>query len=292
MNTSVIKIFIIENQWAEFKAIADYCTEKMRWQVLMGSMDSPLLYKKGDNIMPAIFSALADKIRIYVNAKYPSTYSEEAFKTIRDVARQADLIIMDHLLGGAYRCDTGINIARRLAGLKDHDSQSGRTISHEEEVIEYHRVKPVLFLSKTEANAEKRLKDYEDYKLDITKKFNVSDIDAHTLWIHKGFYGDEIILSDPYMKQEVINNAEKLLNQNLVARKQRLVNKWEKLLYAPCIEMFPNADAQQAKDKLARFKESEFFEHLSTLEECLLDCDASAGADVVFYALRKAIALI
>ena len=188
------KILVIENQWSEFEKIAECLTDvsykdkrNYTYDVLMSSADNDT-FNSNINKMHEKFTSFADKIRIWVNTGYnepnDETYREKAFEEIEKMAGKADLIIMDHILGGAFGCKTGIDIATELAK---------KNILND---------KPVLFLSKTDA-VKTRVEAYDEYK----KKY------PNTEWIHKGFFGDEILKPDYIQEQVVKKGVEKLLKK-------------------------------------------------------------------------------
>lgn len=226
--SDIKKILIIENQWAEFQKVATCLTDKCemykrdrryKYNVLMSSIDGDIFKEEDLSSMKKKFISLADKIRIWVNPKYniitnDSGYRDEAFKEIKDIASKADLILMDHILGGAFGCLTGIDIATDLANEKNSD------------------LKPVIFLSKTETTDKSKNEDYDKYKEIVIKKINdqttsnvekTNILDSHTKWVFKGFFGDEILKED-YIQQEVVNKSiEKLIGKSTIEKHTELL---------------------------------------------------------------------
>jgi len=210
-----IKILIIENQWIEFRKLCDVLTgnnmSKYKFSVLLGidAENNPVFYDNKNNKekVEKDFISLVTQIRIWVNENngYNEDYRKKAFKTILKLAQISDIIIMDHILGGSYSCLTGIDIANYLL----------------EEDIK----KTVLFLSKTEEHDKNILDRYEGnymidgieqkgYKQKFMQKFQIqkNDINNYTKWIHKGYFGDEI-LKPEYIKKYVIKAIEDLLER-------------------------------------------------------------------------------
>ncbi len=133
------------------------------------------------------FIRFIDNVRVWVNSEYFAGYRNNALKYIKDFINEnnIELIIMDHILGGAYHCLTGVDLAEEINRDKNIDD-----------------CMPVLFLSKTEQNEKHRMTKYENYK----KKYPE---DICTKWIHKGYFGDEI-LSEEYFEKMIIPEIHKL----------------------------------------------------------------------------------
>lgn len=168
------KILIIENQQSQFDGIveclSDYC----------------FFPEKSEYI------AFIDHVRVWVNELYEADYREKAITVIIDTinTKETELILMDHILGGAHHCLTGIDLAKEINQRRRKESKT---------------VIPIAFLSKTEHNDEKRVSAYDEYE----KQFNTSE------WIHKGYFGDEILKKD-YFNSRVIPQIETLLGKSLL----------------------------------------------------------------------------
>jgi hypothetical protein len=223
------KILLIENQWVEFKQIAKVLVDrtsetdnsKYIYKVLLintndqndqNDQDMDLFYKEEDQDVEKQYTLFADNIRIWVNTEYNLTdnksYREKAFNTLRTMAIKADLIIMDYILGGSYRCKKGTDLAKELV-----------------ESIPIDKMKPVLFLSKTEHIEKNRLDEYEKYVTFIKDKYRASQekiteeelkrkVNEHTMWVHKGYFGDEILNPDFIRKYLIKGGIEELLQKN------------------------------------------------------------------------------
>lgn len=167
------KIIVIENQQFQFDRI--------------------IKNLNGYNIFPTDdeFILFIDHIRVWINKQYNSDYRDKAWKYIENCicSKKIELIVMDHILGGAHHCQTGIDLAVEL---------NSKRIENDKSII------PVLFLSKTEDNEESRFKKYEKYE---------GEFPGTSLWVHKGFFGDEILNSD-YIEKRVIPPIEKLLGNS------------------------------------------------------------------------------
>jgi CheY-like chemotaxis protein len=173
------RILILENQWIEFK--------KIKEGLKSNSDEFDVVLPEAEVDDSRNFKILASWIRIWVDNKYPETdYRDIALGNIASLAKKADLIIMDHILGGSYSCLTGIDLAKKLPSLLGESP-----------------VPPILFLSKTEHNDRKRCDEYDEYLLEPRL--------PPTDWIHKGHFGDEILQSD-YVKKYVVIGIEKLLS--------------------------------------------------------------------------------
>ncbi|GHU89002.1 hypothetical protein FACS1894155_05030 [Bacteroidia bacterium] len=187
------KVLIIENQWSEFEKICETLSSNCYNVLLDENVSWSSLSKDADK--EGKFISLATRIRIWVDKDhgYVQTYRDMAFELIHKLAEQANIIIIDHILGGSYSCLTGIDLAKELV-----------------EKISFQEMPPVLFVSKTEHTEKKRLDAYDEYMKFIVKQ-NI-DVNAHTKWVHKGYFGDEI-LQPEYIKKYVIEEGiEELLN--------------------------------------------------------------------------------
>jgi len=213
------KILIIENQWIEFQKICETLLDNNgKYDVLLDKND---VYWSTieDSEKEIKFISLVTKIRIWVDDGHSEKYRGKAFETIRTLAEEADIVIMDHILGGSCSCLTGIDLAEELV-----------------EKIGIENMPCVLFLSKTESNEKNLLDRYEGnyiidgkekcgYKNFIKEKYLLQEnglideqlkdkVNAHTKWIHKGYFGDEILQTE-YIKKYVIEDGiERLLNKS------------------------------------------------------------------------------
>jgi hypothetical protein len=224
------KILVIENQWIEFNDICKTLTEgsdKYHYQILLGKKDNKFvvwsktndvneIHSSSDENKESDYISLATKIRIWVNKDYEESYRKEAFQTILELAKRAELIIMDHILGGSYTCYTGIDLAEELVF-----------------EIGIDKIPPVLFLSKTESNEKKLLDRYDRYYIEDGKerkgyknfiKGKLKELDvsltddelknkvkAHTMWVHKGYFGDEILQPEYIRKYVIEEGVEQLM---------------------------------------------------------------------------------
>ena len=139
---------------------------------------------------PEKYIELIDHVRVWVNDGYDrNSYREKSLEYIYATLEQQDfdLILMDHILGGAYHCLTGIDLAYTLN--KKRKDNNKKSI-------------PVVFLSKTENNLESRLKEYDRYDTDFP---NTSE------WIHKGYFGDEL-LNKTYFDERVIKGINRVIS--------------------------------------------------------------------------------
>lgn len=168
------KILVIENQNFQYKEIIGY----------LKSNNFQYYPDIKDNYVEFI-----DHVRVWVNKEYEhNDYRKRSFSYIYDVMQKGfDLILMDHILGGAYHCLTGIDFARAL------------NLKRKEENKKYI---PVVFLSKTESNEENRLKQYDEYKADFPDT---------SVWVHKGYFGDEI-LNETYFNECVVKEINRLIS--------------------------------------------------------------------------------
>lgn len=134
-----------------------------------------------------------DNVRVWVNEGYNPEYRAAALNylnTFINENQQLELILMDHKLGGAHKCKTGIDLAMELNRPRK----------------ETNCVLPVIFISKTEHTDENRIERFDAYQ---SKYPNTSN------WVHKGYFGDEI-LQPEFLEKNVIPEIEKLLGESLV----------------------------------------------------------------------------
>lgn len=165
------KILLVENQWFQFEEIAKLkCLKSYE-----------IIPSKDDYI------TLIDNVRVWVNTEYNKEYRDVAIKFVKDFISNSniELIIMDHILGGAFHCLTGVDLAVEINSNINID-----------------KCMPILFLSKTEQSEKNRMTKYENYK-------KIYSEDIYTKWIHKGYFGDEI-LSEEYFEKMVIPEIHKL----------------------------------------------------------------------------------
>jgi len=203
------KILLVENQKFQFDKVVDFdCLECFD------------LFPNKNNYIVFI-----DNVRVWVNREYLSDYRNKALSYIKDfiINNNIEFIIMDHILGGAYHSLTGIDLAEEINCDKNMDN-----------------CMPVLFLSKTEQSEKKRMKKYENYK----KKFQE---DKCTKWIHKGYFGDEI-LNEDYFEKIVIPEIHKLF---AVSEENKFWIKFDlvKFLYYP-------ENQEEKKSELFRIRDN------------------------------------
>jgi len=260
------KIIIFENQKIEFLTIRD---------TLKDSYD---IIPEENN-----FIEFVNYIRIWVNEEYAIAYRELALDGIMKFIQKDNgdinpqLIIMDHILGGSYSCLTGINLAEKLvAKIIGIDSLLDEKIEEmtSAQIKFVSNVPLILFLSKTEYTNEGRLAEYEEYKKKIAKIYikqgkKMKDcetalsqkIDAHTMWTHKGYFGDEI-LQPEYIKKYVIENGiEKLLNKSA---HEIFCENLDFIIYTYQVQ---ESMAPQQKLYLKKFEEIKKAEMASTQEQ-------------------------
>jgi hypothetical protein len=140
------------------------------------------------------YVSFIDNVRVWVNEEYKDDYRENALNYVTQVINNKDLnielILMDHKLGGAHKCKTGIDLAAIL-------NEPRKTTNS---------ILPIIFISKTEHTDKKRISEFDDYQ---SKYPNTST------WVHKGYFGDEI-LEPEFLKKNVISEIDKLLGQSSV----------------------------------------------------------------------------
>jgi len=215
MPTLKRKILVIENQEFHFDSI-------------IGNLKDYCVYPEKSNYINFI-----DHIRVWVNEEYSEKYRYSAIeyilKILNNKENEIELILMDHILGGAHHCLTGIDLAKEINLTRLKEGKS---------------VLPIAFLSKTEHNYEKLVTSYEDYK----KRFNFSE------WIHKGYFGDEL-LKEEYFKSYVIPIIDKLLGDTEEERFYSAFDLVLNLNYAP--------NQEPIKTKLTSIRNEEIYQNMT-----------------------------
>lgn len=185
-----INILVVENQSTQFYKIKDN------------------LCNKGYNVFPkesdtdCNVTEFVNYVKVWVNEEYPDAYKKEAFEKICNQIEknQIDLILMDHILGGGCKCKTGIALAR--------------AINSKWKGVEF----PVLFMSRTEESEKRRLMDYNRY---------VADFPQLSQWLHKGFFGDDI-LNEDYFSNVVIDAIDALCPKGQRERCRNFLVQWSR----------------------------------------------------------------
>jgi hypothetical protein len=247
------KILILENQWVEFndlcKEISKYSQRNCSFEVVI---DTSYSYDQDDNTNNKLaYNLLVTKVRIWIDKNRDSkndgkeVYRNGILKQISELVgdNQAELIVMDHILGGSYSCLTGIDLAEamvaRILGITNLEDDTIQNISDTGKIS---KIPPILFLSKTEHTDKKRLDRYEEYQEKMGKMYLKADeklkedrdalnrkIEAHTKWVHKGYFGDEI-LQPEYIKKYVIERGIKeLLKKGILEHLEVVITKEERL---------------------------------------------------------------
>lgn len=171
-------ILVIENQQCEFDCISSFLKHEF-------------------NLYPSSvtdFVSFINHVHVALNTNYEPEYRRLALKKINDIAdgigdpfgnqRPVDLILMDHILGGAHYCHTGIDLANYL------------NINRQLNPI------PVVFLSRTPQDHKTKLEG----NCTDNKSFNLSDSSLDKMgyekdynrkypnssrWVHKGYFGED-----------------------------------------------------------------------------------------------------
>lgn len=172
-------ILVIENQQCEFECIADFL-------------------KKDYNVYPATddFLKFINNVHVALNKQYHKAYRGLALGYIKSIVigkgkpfgneRPVDLILMDHILGGAHYCHTGIDLANYL-----NSDRKNNPI-------------PVVFLSRTSQDDKKKLEGslFDEGSFDLAgnslhrmgyeKHYSVQYPNS-SRWVHKGYFGEETL---------------------------------------------------------------------------------------------------
>ena len=208
------KVLVIENQENQFNRIYE------------GLGDFCVYPEKKD------FVGFIDHVRVWVTKGYEKKYQELAIQHIMHCISDhgTEIILMDHILGGAHDCLDGISLATEInARLK----KAGRDVL------------PVVFLSKTEHTMLKKFIDYTTYEVSNKNK---------TEWVPKGFFGEETLDPD-HFKDYVI----KAINNCLPMTEEQQF--WDDLGLVLDLEYAPNQDHIRAN--LLEIKEQDRYNSLS-----------------------------
>lgn len=187
------KILLIENQFQQFEKIHN------------------MLNSFSYETVPSLenFHYFMERVHVILHPGYDREYKEKAEKLLfEDIENFCPrMIIMDHMLGGAHNCCTGIRLATQI---------------NEERRRKNRPVLPVLFLSRTPHEDEKRMLEYKVYE----EKYPMSK------WMPKGFLGTDI-LDDTYFEQYIlkegiepfVNDREKQLFLFFEEQAEKLANE-------------------------------------------------------------------
>lgn len=179
------KLLIIENQITQFDTISELLNEKYQ------------PFPSNDDYLKFI-----DNVRVWINKQYEKVYRKKALDYLLEFINTEEirLIVMDYKLGGANYCLVGTDLAEKIN--KKRTKNNKRTI-------------PVIFLSKTEHTDRIRVKNFDAYK----KKF------PNTMWIHKGYFGEEI-LAMGYFQKYVLVEIEKMLPLDITTNTIGILNEF------------------------------------------------------------------
>jgi CheY-like chemotaxis protein len=181
------KIMVIENQITQFETISEYLN--INYQAVPLSAD---------------YLTLIDNVRVWINEQYSPDYRKSAINYINEFidSEEICLILMDYKLGGAHSCLKGTDLAKKINKKRKKNNIS---------------TLPVIFLSKSEHTDKIRVKDFDAYK----KKF------SNTLWVHKGYFGEEI-LEKTYFKKYVLDEIDKMLPMDISATAIEILDEFIK----------------------------------------------------------------
>jgi hypothetical protein len=196
MSDNKRKILIIENQEFQYSELLHHLEK-------LDCLKKYDFYPTKDD-----YVCFIDNVRVWVNKEYKPNYITDALNYLNKfiVDKKIELILVDHILGGAHHCFTGIRLAEAL--------NETRTTSN--------TVLPVIFISKTEHTDKTRITDFESYK---SKYPNTSK------WVHKGYFGD-VILEPEFLKKNVVPEIEKLLKKSLATRIIEKLNEKKPIIIA------------------------------------------------------------
>src|SRR5690554_5855636 len=126
-------ILIIENQFWQFEKMWEFLSSSENYRPL------PRSTSQSD------FIKFIDHVRVWVNEVYSDDYRERAINFILKEIKNnnIELILMDHILGGANHCLTGIDLAFEINNKRK---------------IEEKNIIPIVFLSITSYEDRKREK--------------------------------------------------------------------------------------------------------------------------------------
>jgi len=216
-------ILIIENQYTQFCEIHNN----------LGTEYDIFPNSKQDDYIEFI-----DKVRVWVNEEYEKVLKNAAISKIKQyiTSNNIELILMDHILGGAHHCKTGIDLAYEINEPRKNKDQ----------------IIPVLFLSKTKSDDIK--KELGGVAPTGINKYEEDFGESNYIWVHKGYFGDEI-RNEAYFDVNVLPKIKKLIGYS---KRQKFWNALDKILDCD----FP-ANQNQNKKKLEKIKEDKDFNNLN-----------------------------
>lgn len=213
METNKKNILVIENQQYEFSNVIKFLNNY--------------------NVYPGIdcFERFMNNVHVALNKKYDNEYRKLALKQIENIVmgegdpfgngKPADLILMDHILGGAHYCHTGIDLANYLNSERTENLIPvvflSRTPQHDKEKLQGMFEKNDMF---NLLNSPNRMGYEQNYK---SKYANLCD------WVHKGYFGDDC-LDETYFYNYVISAIDRVLP---LSEKSKLISKIDSIISQP-----------------------------------------------------------
>lgn len=168
------RVLIVENQRYQYEVI---CKELKDYDVYPENIENMAAYSK-----------FIDNVAVWVNEQYPIRDKAEKYIIEYVLDFKIDIIIMDHIIGGAHHCLTGVDLAIMI----------NKYMAKNDKIVK------VLFLSNVEYGNKERLSKYCDYQ----KLFPES-----SEWVLKGYFGDEI-LNKEYFEKNIIKVISELLGDS------------------------------------------------------------------------------
>ncbi len=182
-------ILIIENQEYQFAKIYSYLSNYVTTNEKTKKFN---VFPEYNGSSSQKYVDFIDNARVWVNGNYNPDYREIGLLNIENTIKDnnIELIVMDHILGGGYSNDTGIELATTINNRRKET----------EPIL---NILPIIFLSKTEHNEFNRCIKYDIYRLTF-------DSDAKSDWVHKGYFGDEILKKD-YIQNNLVEKINACL---------------------------------------------------------------------------------
>jgi len=178
------KILLIENQHRQFQTITD---------LLRKFLPSPVIFPSDGEYVGFI-----DRIRVYLNLNYHESIRTRVLEDIKTNVKDfnPDIFIIDHILVGCHKSQTGLDLAIKLG-----------TLGFDQ---------PIIFLSRTLDSEESVMT-----KLPYVK--------SQCEWVHKGYAGKGVLVEE-YFEGEVAKRIRKYLVLDDVNDLDEIMQFYYKLL--------------------------------------------------------------
>jgi hypothetical protein len=225
-------ILVIENQYFEFKAIYNFLKEFNVYPT------------------PVFFKGFINNVHVALNKQYNKEYRQLALNNIDNIVngvndpfnnnKPVDIMLIDHILGGAHFCHTGIDLANYINSFRKNNPI------------------PVVFLSRTPQEGKTKLEgvDTGSNSFDLLLSTNRLGYEyGYKMmyknscdWVHKGYFGDDC-LDETFFNKYVI---QAITNIILLSEKDKLINALSHIL----LHYRFSHNESELENKLRHIKES------------------------------------